>query len=551
MIFLGVLALAVTGAASAHAYLVKTNPASGAVLQASPRQVTLVFDENVATNSGALGVYDANGNHVDSGAVLRPAGDTVAIAIPTRLKDGTYTVAWRVTSADTHVVHGAFTFSVGVPGASGGIASKLEAEQRIPASVSLPFTGIRFLNFLLILAVSGGALTLVAVFRRSSEPVRRSLTGLLVPAAALLALMAVAGLPLEAAESAGSGLWGGFAASAISAVRHLRFGEVWLLRAWIALAIAAVAFSLEHRPTGLRGAREGLLTVLAVALLFTPSASGHADIAGPLAFAADAAHVAAASVWFGGLLFVVLGLALAPEGRRWPLAAETVPRFSTFAVGAVAVLVVAGVLNAYLEVRAWRGLWESTYGELVLAKVALVLPLIALGAFNNRISVPRLRQRIASRIEKRRFLAAVGVELILLVAVLAVTAVLVDEPLAKDVIAQKAAASTTATTTVGPYTGKVTLTPGTAGTNTIELTFADKAGKPANLAEVDVAASLPSKNIGPLRYTARRTAPGAYTVSSASFAIAGNWRLELTVRRGAFDEWLKTIPIQIRKGRTQ
>ena len=72
------------------------------------------------------------------------------------------------------------------------------------------------------------------------------------------------------------------------------------------------------------------------------------------------------------------------------------PRFSILAVGAVSALLMGGTTNGYQEARALRGLWESTYGQLLLLKIALILPLLALGAFNNRYSVPRLRAGIAS-----------------------------------------------------------------------------------------------------------------------------------------------------------
>ncbi|HVW89565.1 MAG TPA: CopD family protein, partial [Gaiellaceae bacterium] len=212
-------------------------------------------------------------------------------------------------------------------------------------------------------------------------------------------------------------------------------------------------------------------------------------------------------------------------------------------------LLVAGVVNAYLEVRVWRGLWQTTYGVLVLVKAALVLPLLALGAFNNRVSVPRLRASIASTVEQRRFLRAVAAELAVLVAVVAVTAVLVDEAPAKDSLPQPKSATVTAT--IGPYSGKVVVAPAAVGANRITLRLEDGSGRPAELAEVDVAASLPARGIGPLRLTTRRTAPGTYTASGAAFAIAGSWRLQLTVRKDAFDEWLQTVPITIRKGLTQ
>ena len=84
------------------------------------------------------------------------------------------------------------------------------------------------------------------------------------------------------------------------------------------------------------------------------------------------------------------------------------------AVVAVAVLLVAGTLNGYPGPGAspWRGLWDTTYGLLLLAKIGLVLPLLALGAFNNRYSVPRLRARIASTLEHRRFMRSAGAELV-------------------------------------------------------------------------------------------------------------------------------------------
>ena len=80
----------------------------------------MTYDEGVSIPS--LGVYNAAGRRVDSGIVTHPVADTIAVTIPYRLGAGTYTVAWRVTSADTHVVHGVFTFSVGRRGRAGAIA---------------------------------------------------------------------------------------------------------------------------------------------------------------------------------------------------------------------------------------------------------------------------------------------------------------------------------------------------------------------------------------------------------------------------------------------
>ena len=130
---------------------------------------------------------------------------------------------------------------------------------------------------------------------------------------------------------------------------------------------------------------------------------------------------------------MVLALVMA-RGRRWELAAASVPRFSTMAVVSVAILLIAGTINGYLQVRAWRGLWETEYGILLLIKVGLVLPLLALGAYNNRFAVPRLREQIASVVERRRFLRLAGVELVIMLAVVGVTAGLVNAPPARTEI---------------------------------------------------------------------------------------------------------------------
>jgi putative copper export protein len=90
--------------------------------------------------------------------------------------------------------------------------------------------------------------------------------------------------------------------------------------------------------------------------------------------------------------------------------------------GAVPILLVAGAINGYFQVRAWCGLGKREYGVLLLVKIGLVLPLLALGAYNNRFAVPRLRRQIASAAERRRFIRMAGVELAMMLASVGVTA---------------------------------------------------------------------------------------------------------------------------------
>ncbi len=140
-------------------------------------------------------------------------------------------MGWKVTSADTHVVSGAFTFSVGTRSGGAGVARKLESAQQIPLALRDGFAVVRFLNLLLLLLCAGGAASIVFVQRDAEPAVRRRLWSIIVVCAIALAVVAALGLPFEAAEQDGTGLLKGLEAKAISSVRSTRFGEIWLARA--------------------------------------------------------------------------------------------------------------------------------------------------------------------------------------------------------------------------------------------------------------------------------------------------------------------------------
>jgi copper transport protein len=296
--------------------------------------------------------------------------------------------------------------------------------------------------------------------------------------------------------------------------------------------------STTHGPAG--APVMAVMLLIAGALVFTPGLSGHASVTGIGAVIADAAHVVAAATWTGGLAFVVVALVMAGT-QRWPLAAVAVPRFSATAVVAVATLVVAGAINGYLQVRAWRGLWETEYGVLLLVKIGLVLPLLALGAYNNRFAVPRLRRKIASAAERRRFIRMAGAELVIMLAIVGVTAGLVNAPPARTEISMHEASAMELR--LGPMRADLEVMPATVGPNEIHLMFTK--GRPD---EVTVVAELKSKDIGPLRYTARRSMEdGTYEVKRANLSPAGDWDVAVEVRRGKFDLFTEKVQIPIEK----
>jgi copper transport protein len=539
-------ALAAAPTASAHATLVSSTPTNDEVLERAPAQVVLRFSEPVETAFGSIRVYDDAARRVDEGGTERPQPQEVAVALRSSLSRGTYTVAWRVVSADSHPVSGAFVFHVGAPGAgAAGVASQVLDEQAGSRTVDRAFAVVRFLTFALILLCVGGAIALAIVLSREERRIRRPLWAALVTVSVLLALVSLAGIGLQGAQASGLGLDAAFRLSLLGDVLETRFGHASLARAGLALAVTQLAALALVRPWRREQALAGAAVGLGVLLAATPAVSGHARVEGGLAVASDWVHVLAASAWAGGLAFLLLALWRARDAR-WPLAARAVPRFSALAVVAVGTLLVAGVLNGFLELRTWSGLWETTYGRLLLVKVGLVLPVLALGAFNNRFSVPRLRAGIASALERRRFLLSTATELTLVVCIVGVTAVLVAEPPAKAQIAAQAG-PVSQEAFVGPFHLEVTVDPAATGPNAIHLYLLDHStGQPAEVDEVRLAASLPAASVGPLRIPATPAGPG-HATAVATFPLVGDWRLRVDVRKGEFDQWSTTLTIPIRK----
>ena len=503
--------------------------------------MVLHFDEPVETALGSIIVYDGEGERVDAGEIMRPRPESVAVAIEGELERGTYTVAWRVISADSDPINGAWVFHVKEEGAQpAGVAAQVLEDT--PFVTSVFYLGGRFLDFVLLLACVGGTAALLYALRFAAEPVRRRLLAVVAALAAALAVVSLVELGLQGAAAAGTSLGQGFEWESVTSVMDTKFGTYALMRAGIGAALFVVA--LVARARGGRPSDPVLVgaLVLAAGLVVTPGLSGHASVEGPISIVADGAHVLAAGVWTGGLAFVVLGLVLTRDDR-WGLAATSVPRFSTLAVVSVAILIAAGTLNGYLQVRAWRGLWDTEYGILLLVKVGLVLPLLALGAYNNRYAVPRLRERIASGLERRRFMRFAGAELVVMVAVVGVTAALVNAPPARTEVQMHEAP--TADLELGPLMAHMELEPGMLGRNEIHLEFTK--GRPD---EVRVSARLKSKDIGPLRYRARPgMEPGAYVVRGANLSPAGDWEIRVDARRGEFDLYSDTVQVPIEEER--
>jgi copper transport protein len=375
---------------------------------------------------------------------------------------------------------------------------------------------------------------------------------LLAFAVALGVVVSLLGILLQGASAAGVSLWSSLKSAIVQNTLDSRFGTVWLLRAidWALLGLALLAYL---KAPSIRRWLVPPITLGAAYLASTPAFAGHASIESPVAvmFPSDFIHVLAASVWVGGVAFLVLALPVAtrhlepPERTRVLLA--VLARFSPVALGAVVAIAVTGLVQAYIDVRRVADLFDTTYGLLVLAKMVLLAILIGFGWVNRDRIILRLRRLVevtgapgAVGDLARRSLRG---ELVLMLAVFGVTAALIAY--APPIDAPMGPFSTVAG--LGPAELELSVEPAEVGLNQIHLslTGADDGRPFTKTKELMITAALPSKQIGSLMLQVKKAGPGHFVVSGAQLTPGGDWELEITDRVSAFDEFAKKISVPI------
>jgi copper transport protein len=476
------IALATAEAAVAHATLVATTPGNGASLDRAPTRVVLRFDEPVETVSVAVRVFTAAGASVPVDDARKLTDREVAADLPPDLAPGTYTVAWRVVSVDSHPLRGAFVFAVGQP--AGEVADVVQdslAAERDSGGLRAAQTIARFAALALVLLCLGGPALLLG--GRHGPHLVRTTWRVVLGASLGLCLATLVWMAATGAEALGLGLEGLLRLEPLREVVGTSFGQAWAARIALALALAWIAALTLGGRLPARAAALGALGA-AAGLAVTFPLSGHARVEGLLGIMSDATHAAAAGAWVGGL--AILGLALVTAEDRRSLYADSVPSFSAVAITAVAVLLATGIVNAVVELPGLAALWESTYGRLVLAKSAVLAVLVAAGALQRRVALPRLRREEAGA--GRLFRRVVAVELILMVVAIGVTTALVAEPPGRAATAE----AVSVTSTVGSLDLKLTVDPARAGRNEVDVYVLDpRNGRGTSVAQIAVSATLP------------------------------------------------------------
>ncbi|GAA0647683.1 hypothetical protein GCM10009548_11350 [Streptomyces malaysiensis subsp. malaysiensis] len=374
--------------ASAHAALTSTDPADGSVVKTAPREVTLNFSEGVLLSGDSVRVLDPKGKRVDTGKTAHVGGksSTAAAGLHSGLPDGTYTVAWKAVSEDSHPVSGAFTFSIGAPSKT---TAKVSTGGESDGTVGTLYGIGRYAAYGGFAALVGGCV--FAGLCRSSRPVRKIAVGgwVTVFTATLLLLL------LRGPYTDGEGIGGVLDLGRLGDVLSTKPGAALLSRLLLLGAAAiflAVLFGSYTRRSGDAEVdarrRQDLAfglgfggTVMAVGLAATWAMAEHASVGlqRQLAMPVDVIHLIAVGVWMGGLASLAVTLRAGE-----PIERAAVRRFSRLAFGSVVALVVTGLYQSWRQVGSWGALTDTEYGRWLLVKVGLVAVLVGIAAVSRR-----------------------------------------------------------------------------------------------------------------------------------------------------------------------
>ena len=526
--------LAPAAPASAHAALVGSDPANGTVVPDAPNRVTLTFSESVQLLAGKIQVLAPDGSRADQG---EPQSNGGAITIPLRSGGGrgTYLVSYRVISADSHPVAGSITYSVGA-------ASAPPSEDAVPETIDpvvrvLIPTG-KYLGYAGLVLLVGPVLVLALLWpHRLSRvgPARLVWTGL-----GLIAASTLIGLFLQGPYVNGVGVLG-TSFEDFKEVLGSTYGAVMLVRLGVIAAAAVLLRPLLRGEGGESKADLALLGVLGVAALATWPLTGH-PTASPVAgvsVVVDAVHLAAMSVWVGGLVMLVAFLL--PRADERELGA-ILPIWSRWAFTAVGALVVAGVVQALIEVSSFTGFVDSLYGQLILVKAGLVAVAVAVAYVSRKMVLNRSAVSGPARLRR-----AVLVELGVLMIVLGVSSALVNVPPPRT--AQAAETGTTSTTVTQTLRNdtmslQVDVFPAAVGNNSIHLYAYTPDNKPLPVVEWTATAALPSASIEPIEVPLLRITD-FHAVGDIALPQAGDGTMKFTVRTSDIDRSTLTMTVKI------
>jgi copper transport protein len=545
-----VVACALPGAASAHAYLIKTSPPASVVLNSPPRDVALAYDEAVEPRFAVISVTDAGGQQETTGPVSRSPSNPDMLVVPLRprLPEGWYLIYWRAISVDGHPVQGAFTYAVGP---NPGPAPQFRIPNVSATAVTTQLLISRWVMFVSVMVALGLFAFRIAIARPLA---RRRPDVSLRPVTIAFVIASVVGMvaiPVYLDFSiANDSLRSVFdLGNLLPLYRVTAFG-----RAYVDLALIFAMFSIagwvavwlddpraERRSVAALAALLGA-ALAAAAVLIIPGAAGHAAQTSPRGFSVtfDWLHLASGSLWLGGLVGLLVLWVTLPAVARVSALSVVVPRFSNVALTSVLVLLGSGTGATIIHMPAVNALWKTSYGVAILVKIGILTAAVTLASGNLLRVKPRLaaaaEHPVPAASATRLLRMLIGGEAVLVIGAVFAASVLsslAPPPpafaLENSALASVGPGRVAATVKRAGYVLEVLVSPNRAAAPDSFALQITKNGVPLRRANVTLTFNHTEMQMPQQQYQLTERSPGVYVRTAPALIMVGRWALSFNV----------------------
>jgi len=542
--FVVLILLALSQNAYAHSYLVSVEPPLGTVFDATPESIALIFTQGPDTGLSKFELQDESGELIRAFVPVYQGEDNsrVALRFGEPLADGLYRIAWlAVSTTDGHPTRGTVPLAIGVSPGQMAVDHSAHNEVGEPSPARM---AVRWLIFLSLLILAGVLLFPLILPRQLDVDVRSEQPLLL---GGLLLLLAGGGIDvwMQSVEI-GASFYGVLFESQWGVLQFAKYG--------LALAIGVYVLSQVQG----RGSRF-VAQALAAAMLAAQAFAGHNANLGWLGTLADWAHIMAAALWLGGLaqlawIWIPNGVNHADE-QRLVLTRVLLFRFSQLAMVSVVLILITGVYTALQHVTSWDGLFSSLYGRALMAKVLLLLPVVALAGFNRFSLLPKLSQAGENArgllLQLKRWITR---EVLVIAVIVFFAGVLtnVPPPHAPEDAHAASQSPLLLSRQIEDMTVEVQIHPLHEGQRVIQAQVLDAARRPLDtVLRVSFAFNYLDEDLGDTLFqiVAEKTPDAGYQLEGGYLSLPGRWEFNVIVRiRQRLQNLEVTFPVEVAPG---
>jgi len=526
-----------------HPFLLDSEPAQGQNAAVGTTQIVTHYSEAVEIDFSELKIFDSDGNQVDKRDTAYYNAESSLVITTQPLEDGVYTIASKVLSkVDGHLVHAAIIFGVGNVQID---ASLLESQEQSETTF-IPESIARFPGLVGQTVVLGGVIASIVIWSTGQTRFKEQIAliessfkakfskvigfGVIAVFASNFIMLAVQTWRLEASPFD---------------VIETTFGSTWLTRMILTIILIGIWFWIE-RKNQISFKTQLPMLVFALALIATTTMMGHGastEMAPPIIL--DYVHNLLSSIWIGGVIF--LGFVILPSitkldaNVRDKITISLIPRFSGMIIISLGILIITGPMLLWFLDSNVSSLTESTYGKLIMLKIAIASAMIAFGGFYQIRFTQQAKKDLKSTAIFKKLKKPLRFEAGLGIALLAVVALLVNSSLpageVQSVSAEQGISGYEASLFSENARFDVTVLPVGIGPNQINVIVLGLDDQPlADISTVKIKVSNPLRSIAPIEAEVTEneiTGQDVFTKYSAepTFSFAGVWQIELEAQR--------------------